>query len=108
MARRKKEESVVVRARDYAVLSSPVITEKSSVVGADGTTVVFRVDRRATKDDIRAAVERVYKVKVSSVRTLNMLGKPKGNARTIGRRAAYKKAYVALAKGNTINVVEGL
>ena len=105
---KKKSESVEARPRDYAVLKSPVITKKSSVVGADGSTVVFKVDRRATKDEIRDAVQRVYKVKVDAVRTLNMLGKPKGNARTIGRRAAYKKAYISLVEGSTINVVEGL
>lgn len=98
--------------RDFAVLLSPVITEKSSLVGtqsASGSkTFVFRVDRRSDKDQIRAAVEKIFKVNVLKVRTVNCLGKIKRTNRSIGRRAASKKAYVTLKEGQSISVVEGL
>ena len=64
------------RISDYSVLRSPVITEKSSLAGSQsssgpGSTLVFRVDPRSTKDDIRAAIERVFQVNVVKVRTVN-------------------------------------
>jgi large subunit ribosomal protein L23 len=105
---RKKKEVVTAAPKDFETLRSPVITEKSSVVGAEGNTVVFKIDERATKLDVRAAVERVYNVKVKAVRTVNVLGKVKRSARSMGRRASSKKAYVTLQKGQTINIVEGL
>jgi large subunit ribosomal protein L23 len=105
---KKKVTPSTARVADYAVLVSPVITEKSAVAGADGRTVVFRVDPRASKDAIRGAVERVFSVKVDSVRTCTFLGKTKRTARSIGRRAGYKKAYVTLAEGSKIDLVEGL
>lgn len=92
----------------YGLIHSPVITEKSSLVGGGGRTVVFRVDRNATKDDIRSAVERVFKVDVEAVRTCNYMGKPKRTTRSLGRRAAFKKAYVTLREGQTIDLVEGV
>lgn len=92
----------------YAILLSPMITEKSSIVGGAGNRVVFKVDRRASKDEIKAAVENVFKVSVTDVNTINYLGKPKRTSRSEGRRAAYKKAYVTLKEGQTINVIEGL
>ena len=98
---------------DYAVLRSPVITEKSSLAGSQsssgpGSTLVFRVDPRSTKDDIRAAIERVFQVNVVKVRTANYIGKIKRTTRSSGRRAGFKKAYVTLKEGQTISIVEGL
>ena len=104
----RKEPSVVATRTDYSVLLNPIITEKSSVIGASGRTVVFHVDPRATKTEVKAAVERIYKVNVEGVRTLNMKGKVKRSARSIGQRADKKKAYVTLREGQTINLVEGL
>jgi large subunit ribosomal protein L23 len=96
------------KVADYGVLVTPVITEKSASVGANGLTVVFKVDPRASKGDIRGAVERVFSVKVESVRTARFLGKVKRTAKSAGRRAGYKKAYVTLAEGSKIDLVEGL
>lgn len=93
---------------DYSVLLSPIVTEKSSFVGGQGNVLVFRVQRSATKTDIRQAVERIFKVNVEGVRTCNYLGKPKRTARSTGRRTGFKKAYITLREGQTINVVEGL
>lgn len=94
--------------RSYSILIEPVITEKSSLVGEAGRTLVFRVDRRASKDEIKSAVERIFKVGVDSVRTCNFLGKPKRAGTSAGRRAAFKKAYVTLQEGQTIDVIEGV
>lgn len=93
---------------DYGIILSPVITEKSSLVGGDRRHVVFRVAPRANKTEIREAVERIFKVEVAKVRTCNLMGKPKRTARSIGRRAAIKKAYITLKAGHSIDVVEGL
>lgn len=109
----KKSEQSPARPRDYQIIVSPVVTEKSSLAGSQsssgpGSTVVFRVDSRSNKDEIREAIERVFKVQVAKIRTVNIVGKPKRTTRSSGRRASYKKAYVTLKQGQTINVVEGL
>jgi large subunit ribosomal protein L23 len=101
------------RISDYQILSGPVITEKSSLVGSQsasgpGGTIVLRVDKLANKDDVRAAVERIFNVNVVKVRTVNYSGKPKRTARSSGKRAGYKKAYVTLKEGQTVSLVEGL
>ena len=104
----KSEDKMAVRIKDYGVLMQPVITEKSSQQGGEKPTVVFRVDPRATKLEVRGAVERVFNVRVESVRTCRFLGKIKRTAAGASRRAGYKKAYVTLAAGSSIQVVEGL
>lgn len=108
MSKKAQEAASAASPENYGVILSPVITEKSSVVGGAGNRVVFRVDRRASKTDIKTAVERAFKVTVREVNTINYLGKPKRTSRSMGRRAAFKKAYVTLAEGQTINVIEGL
>jgi large subunit ribosomal protein L23 len=105
---KKKVATAQAKVTDYAVLISPVITEKSATVGANGRTVSFRVDPRASKDEIRGAVERVFSVKVEGVRTCRFIGKNKRTAKGLGRRAGFKKAYVTLAEGSKIDLVEGL
>lgn len=91
---------------DYGILLRPVVTEKSSGVGS--SRAVFRVAPSATKDQVKDAVERVFGVKVVAVNTVNYLGKPKRTTSSSGYRAGYKKAYVTLAEGQSINVIEGL
>jgi len=108
-AKAVKVAEVKAKVADYGVLITPVITEKSASAGAGtGLTVVFKVDPRASKTEIRGAVERVFSVKVESVRTARFLGKVKRTAHSVGRRAGYKKAYVTLAEGSKIDLVEGL
>lgn len=92
---------------DYGILSRPLITEKSTAANAENT-YVFYVNPRATKTEIRGAVERVFSVQVSSVRTANSMGKIKRIGRSIGRRAKTKKAYVTLKEGSSIQLVEGV
>ena len=113
MAKAKKTSAAAKQAnpatvRDYATLLCPVVTEKSSMVGASGSVVTFRVAPEAGKEDIKRAVERVYKVEVAAVRTMNFMGKPKRTTRSQGRRAGYKKALVTLKEGHSIAIVEGV
>ncbi len=108
MSKKAEAQQNAAAVSDYSIILSPMITEKSSLVGGAGNRVVFKVDRRASKDEIKTAVERVFKVNVKDVNTVNYLGKPKRTSRSEGRRAAYKKAYVTLKEGQTVNVIEGL
>ena len=109
MAEAKKSEGALARVRDYQVIVRPLITEKgSSIGGGSSGGVAFRVNRQATKPQIREAVERIFKVEVKAVRTCNYQGKVKRTNRSTGRRAHFKKAYVTLKEGQTIDIVEGL
>lgn len=107
MARKSKKTASKASAKDYSIIRAPLITEKASHVGNGGNTVVFEVQKDATKDEIKLAVERIFDKKVETVRTANILGKVKKRGRTEGRTAAYKKAYVTLKQGQTIEVIEG-
>lgn len=84
--------------REY-VLKLPVITEKSTRVKEDRRTVAFKVLRDANKIEIKDAVEKIFKVKVESVRTANFHGKKRRQGRYSGRRPDWKKAYVTLKQG---------
>jgi len=89
------------------VIKGPVITEKGTLVNERGNQVVFRVDARANKVEIRHAVEQLFKVKVEKIRTARMLGKMRRVGRHAGRRQTWKKDYVTLAEGNRIDFFEG-
>jgi len=84
--------------REY-VLKLPVITEKSTYVKENLRTVAFKVLRDANKIEIKDAVEKIFKVKVQSVRTANFHGKKRRQGRYSGRRPDWKKAYVTLKQG---------
>jgi large subunit ribosomal protein L23 len=105
---KKKVATAQAKVSDYGILLSPVITEKSASVGVPGRTVSFKVDPRASKEEIRGAVERVFSVKVEGVRTCRFIGKTKRTAKGLGKRAGFKKAYVTLVEGSKIDLVEGL
>ena len=92
----------------YAILRRPIVTEKSAGLSVDRNRVVFEVARDSTKVEIKAAIEAIYGVKVARVRTVNVLGKVKRAGTSIGRRPDFKKAYITLKEGQTIDVVEGL
>lgn len=85
------------------VLLAPTVSEKSTYVGDKNNQVVFRVADDATKPEIKAAVELLFKVKVKGVQVSNVKGKEKKTGRIIGRRRNWKKAYVSLAQGQEIN-----
>ncbi len=93
----------------WEILKSPVVTEKSVILKEDSTDeksgrkagqiLTFRVDKHASKGDIKGAVEEIFNVKVAAVRTVLYEGKVKRRGRIEGRRPGYKKAYVTLRKG---------
>jgi large subunit ribosomal protein L23 len=85
--------------RTFEVLKLPVITEKSTHVKESLQTLTFKVARDANKQEIKDAVQRIFKVKVESVRTANFHGKTRRQGRFAGRRPDWKKAYVTLKKG---------
>ena len=92
--------------RDFDAILSPIITEKATLL-SEQNKVVFRVADHATKDQIANAVEALFKVKVTKVNTMIVLGKTKRFKGILGKRNDYKKAIVTLAEGQSIDVTEG-
>lgn len=90
------------------VITSPLITEKGTLVNEQGNQFVFRVRPEANKVEIRRAVEKLFKVKVEKVRTMNYLGKNRRVGRWAGQRPAWKKAYVTLVAGQRIDFFESV
>jgi large subunit ribosomal protein L23 len=88
------------------VLLAPVISEKATFVAEKNEQIVFKVLPDATKPEIKAAVELLFKVEVESVQTVNREGKQKRSGRFVGRRNHTKRAFVALKPGQEINFVE--
>jgi len=82
---------------------APVVSEKSTLVADKNRQYVFRVADDATKPQVKAAIELLFKTKVQSVTVLNVKGKEKRFGRFMGRRRNWKKAYVRLAAGQEIN-----
>ena len=94
--------------RHYSeVILAPLVTEKGTLVGELGNQFLFKVSPDANKIEIKKAVEDFFKVKVVRVHTVNMLGKKRRVGRIVGQRAAWKKAYVTLAEGQSIDFFEG-
>jgi large subunit ribosomal protein L23 len=93
--------------RHYDVIVSPVITEKATAL-SEQNKVVFRVKSDATKPQIKAAVEKLFDVKVKSVNTLVTKGKVKLFRGMRGQRSDVKKAVVTLEEGQTIDITTGL
>ena len=89
------------------VILAPVVSEKSTFVADKHEQVIFRVARDATKPEIKAAVELMFKVQVEAVKVANVRGKEKRFGRFNGRRNHWKKAYVCLKPGQEINFAEG-
>ena len=89
------------------VLLAPQISEKATFVAEKNEQIIFRVAPDATKPEIKAAVEALFKVQVESVQVLNVKGKVKRFGRTVGQRKGWKKAFVSLKPGQEINFVEG-
>ena len=91
------------KERLMTVLLAPHVSEKSARVAERGNQIVFRVLRDASKPEIKAAVELMFEVKVDDVRVVNVAGKTKRFGGRPGRRSDFKKAYVSLAEGQTID-----
>jgi large subunit ribosomal protein L23 len=83
----------------YQIIRKPVITEKGLGVKETEATLVFQVAPNATKNEIKEAVQSIFKVKVDSVRTANFPGKERRRGRFVGHRPDWKKAYVRLKAG---------
>jgi large subunit ribosomal protein L23 len=96
-----------VDIRHYDVILSPHITEKSTLL-SEHNAVVFKVADKATKPEIKAAVEALFDVKVTGVNTLVVKGKTKRWRGKAYRRSDVKKAIVTLAEGQSIDVTEGV
>ncbi|RMD84840.1 MAG: 50S ribosomal protein L23 [Candidatus Dadabacteria bacterium] len=93
--------------KSYGCILGAVLTEKTTRMGELGQ-YVFRVDKRATKTDIKRSVEKAFRVSVVKINTINVRGKVKRRGRDIGKRRDYKKAIVWLKPGDKIDIVEGL
>ena len=89
------------------IIQEPVITEKSTIL-REGNKYAFRVHPKANKIAIRQAVEEIFSVKVESVRTVSVPRRPKRQGMFQGYRAGWKKAYVTLGAGDSIEVVENV
>jgi large subunit ribosomal protein L23 len=92
----------------YQIIRRPLITEKGMRCNETNNTVVFQVDPRANKVQIKQAVEALFRVKVLQVNTLNMQGKKKRVRFREGKKPDWKKAYVTLREGDTITFFEGV
>ena len=105
--RYRKTETKLSVERQYDVIRRPVVTEKSTLA-SEHNQVVFQVPLDATKPEIKAAVEGLFKVKVKAVNTLRQKGKVKRFRGRIGHRSDRKKAYVTLEEGHSIDVTTGI
>ena len=105
-ARREKPVSVS-SMEAYDIILAPLVTEKSTM-GSENNQITFRVPLSATKPQIKAAIEQLFKVKVNAVNTLRQKGKVKRFRGKLGKRPDYKKAIVSLADGEMIDVTTGI
>jgi len=96
-----------VQERLTQVILAPQVSEKSTFIGEKNDQYIFRVQQDATKPEIKAAIELMFKVQVESVQVANVKGKEKRFGRFMGRRRNWKKAYVSLKEGQAISFVEG-
>ncbi|MDO8434437.1 MAG: 50S ribosomal protein L23 [Candidatus Binatus sp.] len=90
------------------LILAPIITEKGTFANEKAGQVLFRVREHASKDQIRVAIEQLFKVSVVKVRTMNFLGKERRKGLKKGRQMNWKKAYVTLKEGDKIEFFEGL
>ena len=99
--------SAISQERLLQVLLAPQISEKATYIADKNEQVVFKVATDATKPEVKAAVEALFKVEVRSVQVLNVKGKAKRFGRSMGRRKDWKKAFVCLQPGQEINFAAG-
>ncbi len=92
----------------YDIIIKPLNTEKTNIQKEDGNKVSFEVARNSNRIEIKNAVEKIFKVSVASVNTIQVKGKKKQRGRIIGRRRNWKKAVVTLMPGSVIDFFEGV
>lgn len=108
MTKRLNVKNVRVgEGKKFDLVLAPVITEKATR-GSEHNQVTFRVPLTATKPEIRAAIEKLFKVKVTGINTVRQFGKTKRFRGEVGKRDDFKKAIVTLAEGQTIDITSGL
>jgi len=90
----------------YDVIKKPLVTEKSTIAKDTNNVVAFVVNRDANKIEIKGAAEKLFNVKVDSVRTANVAGKVKRAGKSVGKRSNWKKAFVTLQEGSNIDFFE--
>jgi len=103
----KKPQKAAPEARHYDIVLAPHITEKSTML-SETNSVVFRVAPRATKPEIKAAIEALFNVKVENVNTITSKGKTKRWKGKPYQRSDVKKAIIRLAEGQSIDVTSGI
>ncbi len=99
--------SAIGQERLLQVLLAPQISEKATFVADKNEQVIFKVATDATKPEVKAAVELLFKVQVESVQIANVKGKEKRSGKSLGRRKDWKKAFVCLKPGQEINFAAG-
>lgn len=92
------------KERLYQIIEAPHVSEKSTRVSGEGNQYVFRVAKAATKPEVKAAIEMLFEVQVEAVNIVNVKGKQKSFKFRAGRRPNWKKAYVRVAEGQSIDV----
>ena len=92
----------------YDIIVKPLNTEKTNIQKEDENKVSFEVTRNSNRIEIKDAVEKIFKVSVASVNTIQVKGKTKQRGRIIGKRRSWKKAVVTLMPGSTIDFFEGV
>ncbi|KAF0175601.1 MAG: 50S ribosomal protein L23 [Hyphomonadaceae bacterium] len=102
-----KTPKITADIKHYDTIVAPLITEKATLL-SDQNKVVFKVPLTATKVEVKAAIEALFKVKVVSVNTIRVKGKTKRFKGVAGKRSDIKKAIVTLAAGQSIDVTTGL
>ena len=96
-----------MRKNIYNIIKNPVVTEKTTKI-AENNQFVFKVDVSSSKESIKMAVEKIFKVKVKNINTIKIKGKTKIFKGTKGRRADYKKAIVSLKDGENLDYSGGI
>lgn len=97
MVRRMKDE--------YDIVRYPILSEKGTRLSEEENKYIFRASRRANKIEIKLAIEKLYKVRVKDVNTMNVRGKKKRMGMVVGKRPDWKKAIVTLEEGETLSFV---
>lgn len=92
----------------YDIIRRPLITEKTNIQKEDFNQITFEVDRRANRVEIKRAIEKLFNVRVSTIRTIQVKGKVKQRGRIVGKRRDWKKAIATLMPGERIDFFEGV
>jgi len=97
-----------VNQKQYDIIKRPIITEKTNMQKENANQVTFEVDGNANRIEIKQAVERIFDVKVTGVRTMHVKGKVKRRGQIVGKQRDWKKAIVTLISSQRIDFFEGV